>query len=277
MASKCTNCQTSPAPRRLLGVPGDVEKKNDVILCGNLQDAKQHVIFFGGDVQDFKENMDKYFNIAYKEWNLESTAQLLQSRFSESAVFVIKPSKMLLNTFSIFKNFLKFDEDGRPEFSPDFGAFVHLAKLYKSAKAIAADVTTVDSDCVPVKLVGFSKGCLVLNQLMFELTNVKEHADVKPFLDQVEAMFWLDGGHTGCKDAYITDINVLKTIKDLGKQLVVHVTPYEVKDQNRPWIGREERHFVKKLQDLKANIKEYRHFMDEPGSIENHFNVLTKV
>ena len=37
--------------QRLTAVTGDKGKQNDVIVCGSVQNAKQHVIFFGGDVQ----------------------------------------------------------------------------------------------------------------------------------------------------------------------------------------------------------------------------------
>lgn len=219
------------------------------------------------------------YNPVYSEWNLEDTAKLLQSRFKDSAVFVIKPSTMLLNTFSIFENFLQFDEDGRPEFSSDFGAILHLSKLYENAKdkAVSCDKDTVCKGDLPIKLVGFSKGCVVLNQIMFELETFKNHPEVKVFLNNLHAIYWLDGGHIGRKDAYITDNSVLKSIADLHKELVVHVSAYQIKDINRPWIGREEKVFVEKLKELKANIREYQHFMNEEGSLNNHWKVLTKV
>lgn len=224
------------------------------------------------------------YNPEYAKWDLESTAILLQSKFANSSVFVIKPSEMLLNTFSIYRNFLSFDEDGRPEFMPNYGAIVHLAELYKNAQKKASEnedsTVAADEECtdnIPIKLVGFSKGCVVINQIMFELETFKDKPGVKEFLDRVSTIFWLDGGHIGRKDAYITDTKVLKTVVDLGKELVVHVTPYQIKDLNRRWIGKEEREFVDKLQELKANVREYQHFMNEPSCIANHWKVLTKI
>lgn len=225
-------------------------------------------------------------NPAYAEWDLDSTARLLQSKFKDSAVFVIKPAEMLLNTFSIYKNFLNFDEDGRPEFSKDFGAIIHLVKLYQNAMNKVAsegdDTCKLSSEAscagsVPVRLFGFSKGCVVINQLMFELETFKSSPLVKSFLDRLVAIYWLDGGHIGRKDAYITDEEILKSITSLNKELTVHVSAYQIKDINRPWIGKEEKKFVSKLKELGANIKEYQHFMNEPGSINNHWKVLTKV
>lgn len=227
-------------------------------------------------------------NKSYVEWNLESTAQLLQSRFPDSTVFVIKPSEMLLNTFSMYKNFLSFDEDGRPDFTNDSGALVHLAKLYANVleKGQCSDANSaclaepdrhLCSDDVSIKLLAFSKGCVVLSQLMYELSNFKDNEEVQGLLDKMSAIYWLDGGHTGGVKGYITDDAILQDITNLGKDVFVLVTPYQIKCANRKWIGQEEAKFVKKLKALNAKIREFRYFMDTPGSIENHFKILTKV
>jgi hypothetical protein len=227
-----------------------------------------------------------YTNKHYAEWDLESTGQLLRSQFPDSTVFVIKPSEMLLKTFSMYKNFLGFDEDGKPEFTSDFGALLHLAQLYSSVlenegKSDVNGVCSADSNVcsydAEVKILGFSKGCVVLNQLMYELDHFKDNKDVTTFLDKVTAIYWLDGGHNGGTKAYITDDEVLENIKNIDKKLYILVTPYQIKCINRRWIGREEADCIKKLKALGANVREFRFFMDTPGSIENHFNILTKV
>ena len=212
---------------------------------------------------------------------------------------------MLLNTFSMYRNFLNFDEDRCPEFNADFGAVVHLTKLYHKAVQIVEknnlhnvplDMIEVkrEEQCdisgdqvsklvnenrpmLPVRLIGFSKGCVVLNQIMFELKTFKEDPDVKQFLENIVAIYWLDGGHTGRQNAYITDYDILGDIVSLNKELFVHVTPYQVLDPNRPWIGIEEREFVLRLTHMKGKITEKRHFMSLRPSVKNHFNVIKQV
>ncbi|WAQ94184.1 CB069-like protein [Mya arenaria] len=317
---------SSSVCRRMKNVIGDKDKRNDVVFCTNpATKPKQHIILFGGDVQDYKENMNLY-NPQYSTWDVESSAQIIHARFPDSAVFVVKPAQMLLNTFSIYKNFLNFDEDGRPEFNVDFGALIHLAKLYTNVvKQIEMSVSdggfgknsqensasgdylvkseaTVekgndDSICdrnsdisekcqlqkstadlsVPVRLMGFSKGCVVINQMVFELKAFKDDKDVRPFLDKVMAIYWLDGGHIGTNNAYITDYELLGDVVALNKELHVHVTPYQILDPNRPWIGIEETEFVQRLKNLKGNIHEFKHFMNMKPSIKNHFKVITQV
>ena len=51
MAQSRLYSEASSGCQRLLAVTGDKGKQNDVIICGSVQNAKQHVIYFGGDVQ----------------------------------------------------------------------------------------------------------------------------------------------------------------------------------------------------------------------------------
>ena len=235
------------------------------------------------------------------DWNLESTAKLILNKFPDAAVFVIKPATMFLKTFSVYKNFLSFDEDMVPEFTKNFGSLLHLHSLYKEAKIKAlqteqngchgnggddgcsattsSDMYTMDdtvlNKVVPIKLVGFSKGCVVLNQFVYELDHFKDDISLRLFVSSISEMYWLDGGHLGSSGAYVTEDEYLKSLKNLGCKILVHVTPYMIKDPRRNWIGKEVEIFIDKLKTLEANVLEYRHFMDEPGSIENHFKVLT--
>jgi len=135
--------------------------------------------------------------------------------------------------------------------------------------------TCIDSN-VKISLVGFSKGCVVLNQFLYELPLVEDNRQIKIFMSKVKAMYWLDGGHAGKQNTWVTNDEVLKTLTDYDLGVSVHVTPYQVKDIKRPWIGREQILFVSKLKQLSARINVVKHHFDEPGSIENHFNVLNQ-
>lgn len=52
------------------------------------------------------------------------------------------------------------------------------------------------------------------------------------------------------------------------------MSPYQIKDSKRPWIGAEEKMFSSKLQELNANIVRDFHFKNEKPSIINHFRVI---
>lgn len=53
MAQNVSTSSALPLCKRLLSVEGSEDKYNDVIVCGaeKLATSRQHIIFFGGDVQ----------------------------------------------------------------------------------------------------------------------------------------------------------------------------------------------------------------------------------
>ncbi|CAK1543784.1 unnamed protein product [Leptosia nina] len=130
-----------------------------------------------------------------------------------------------------------------------------------------------------LSLVGFSKGCVVLNQFIYEfhytktLTPWDKH--MCRFIERIEAMWWIDGGHAGGKNTWITSRSLLETLARLNVNVYVHVSPYQVQDEGRPWIGREEKAFSSLLNKLGAKIDRYLHTDGSaPYSLSTHFNVL---
>lgn len=128
-------------------------------------------------------------------------------------------------------------------------------------------------------LVGFSKGCVVLNQLIYEfhyaktLTPGDDH--MMRFMERIVDMYWLDGGHAGGKNTWITSRSLLETLTRLNVNVYIHVSPYQVQDEGRPWIGREEKTFTRLLKKLGAKVNRYLH--NDRGlshSLLMHFEVL---
>ncbi|XP_072929414.1 mitochondrial protein C2orf69 homolog [Epargyreus clarus] len=128
-------------------------------------------------------------------------------------------------------------------------------------------------------LVGFSKGCVVLNQFIYEfhytktLTPGDDH--MMRLIGRIESMYWLDGGHAGGKNTWITARSLLETLARLDVNIYVHVSPYQVLDEARPWIGREEKTFTSLLNQLGAKVSRYLHgCAGAPHSLLAHFHVL---
>ncbi|XP_050419240.1 mitochondrial protein C2orf69 homolog isoform X1 [Patella vulgata] len=265
---------------RLLSVVGHLGKKNDVILCGDPKKADQHVIYFGGDVQDYKENMESHRdNKRYLMWNLEDTASLISKKFPSSAIFVIRPSRMHLKTFSVYQNFVTSNDFGCPTHSSDEEALEHLCELYKNAVSASISNNSCElnaGESKPLVLMGFSKGCIVLNQILYELEKINngDIQDLKEFVKSVKDFYWLDGGHSGGKNTWVTDSSALQALAQLDTKIHVHVTPYQIKDEMRSWIGKEEKQFIKTLKKYGANVTRNFHFESEERCIENHFKVL---
>ncbi|KAH0621622.1 hypothetical protein JD844_023139 [Phrynosoma platyrhinos] len=126
---------------------------------------------------------------------------------------------------------------------------------------------------VSFTLIGFSKGCVVLNQLLHELKEAKKDKDICAFIKNIKAIYWLDGGHSGGSNTWVTYPDVLKDFAQTGISVNTHVTPYQVFDTMRAWIGKEHKRFVQILHELGVNVNSQLHFASEVPSLDNHFRV----
>lgn len=54
----------------------------------------------------------------------------------------------------------------------------------------------------------------------------------------------------------------------------VHLTPYQVQDDRRPWIRKEEKLFTEMLRRLNAPITRHLHYDNQPANLMTHFEVL---
>ncbi|XP_026152338.1 mitochondrial protein C2orf69 homolog [Mastacembelus armatus] len=297
-ASRDARCG-SPRHRlqKLLAVPGYVPSRvNDLLLlrpeadCHSASQPRKshnrHVVFFHGDIQNFHEEMALQSEGAqWLSWSLEQVAFTLGRRFPEQYIWVVRASRMYLHKFSCYHNFVDSTMFGAPEhspYSPECGAFHHLRALLGHGMERANLPNPLQphggADSIPsgfsLTLVGFSKGCVVLNQMVYELGGARTDPQMAPFIKCISAMYWLDGGHPGGRETWLTDQQVLKELADSRFSIHAHVTPYEVCDPMRAWVGREHGLFIKTLEELGACPSKKLHFEDEPPSIENHFRVI---
>ena len=73
-------------------------------------------------------------NKKWKQWNLESTAKILEKRFPNSFVWVVRPSRYHLNTFACYQNFVETNMFGVPDHrNPEYGTLKHLRALLEAA------------------------------------------------------------------------------------------------------------------------------------------------
>ena len=84
---------------------------------------------------------------------------------------------MELKTFSCYDNFVTSNEMGVPSFTSNHGALAHLKALLSNVYArLGAELGTLTPDSPDeISLVGFSKGCVVLNQIVHELPSLVSH------------------------------------------------------------------------------------------------------
>lgn len=85
--------------------------------------------------QDYVENMERHaHNKKWKQWNLESTARILEKRFPYSFVWVVRPSWYHLNTFACYQNFVDANMFGVPDHrNHEYGALYHLRALLEDS------------------------------------------------------------------------------------------------------------------------------------------------
>ncbi|XP_053089944.1 mitochondrial protein C2orf69 homolog isoform X1 [Pangasianodon hypophthalmus] len=245
-----------------------------------------HQLSFLGPLLNFHQEMALQPDASpWLSFSLERVALVLGARFPGRHVWLVRPSRLHLHKFSCYSNFVSCDLFGAPKHSPDYGAVRHLRALLGNAMkraAIAEPLPPLVGASVPAPLptgfslilVGFSKGCVVLNQMVHELASARTDPELRQFLDSTSDMYWLDGGHPGTGDTWVTDKQVLGELASSGVAVHAHVTPYEVCDPARAWVGREHRCFVKTLKELGARISQNLHFEDEPACIGNHFRVI---
>ena len=96
------------------------------------------------------------------------------------------------------------------------------------------------------------------------------------FLSSIKHMYWLDGGHSGGKNTWITSRSLLETLTRTGIRLHVHMTPYQLNDSRRPYIRREEKIFTEILSRLGATLSRHVHFEKEAPSLDIHFQVIAQ-
>lgn len=264
---------------KLLNILGFEGRTNDVVYRRQQLDGpiQSRVIYFGGDTQDYPEVMDAHRdNCRYGKWNLLNTAELLSEHFPNSEVFVIKPKRMQLKTFSCYDNFVVTNEIGAPTHVPNFHAFEHLKLLVSNATkhTTKEEQSTQNSSFLPHVLIGFSKGCVVLNQLVHELQEAQNNSDTQKFATSITDMYWLDGGHPGGSNTWITKTNILQFLAASKINIHVCVTPFQMEDERRPWIRKEEKLFTNTLRKMNANIERTLFYSDQPRSLSLHFQLL---
>ncbi|XP_052862175.1 mitochondrial protein C2orf69 homolog [Anopheles cruzii] len=159
--------------------------------------------------------------------------------------------------------------------------FLPRADFYGDPKELLWWRENLNLDTATLKLVGFSKGCVVLNQFIYEFhyykTLTPDDSTMMRLVSRISDMYWLDGGHSGGKNTWITSRSLLETLSRLSINIHAHVTPYQIQDEHRPWIRKEEKAFCDMLTRLGAAYHRSA-YMSEANStnLYTHFDVLTR-
>ncbi|RID67642.1 hypothetical protein BRARA_D02715 [Brassica rapa] len=151
--------------------------------------------------------------------------------------------------------------------------------------------------CPRTILLGFSKGGLVMNQFLSEMSSLETNsssedeeigiipASKESFLKSVSEVHYVDVG-LNSSGAYITDQNVVQRISQRlagggsSVSVFVHGTPRQWRDEQRGWIVKEKDELVRLLKSEgensggKLQVHERFYFADRVPDLQMHFEII---
>ncbi|RWS14591.1 UPF0565 protein C2orf69-like isoform X2 [Dinothrombium tinctorium] len=268
---------------RLIAMQAFDGKRNDLFYLPCKQETQKAVIYFGGDiqvqVQDYEENMVKSkANKNYIMWSLENTACTLHEKFIDHSIFIVRPSTINNETFSCYHNFVEGNKKGVPAHKYNLNCIRHLKSLMEASFQYLKEQNIIKKPYSSFILMGFSKGCVVLNQLLYSLDCLLQNKDesLLQFMNQISAIYWMDGGHSGSYNTWITDQSLIKNLTQFDIKVHIYVTPYQIRDEQRSWIGEEENTFFELLKQFNVPVKRHVLFDDRKPSLHLHFQLLNE-
>lgn len=107
-------------------------------------------------------------------------------------------------------------------------------------------------------------------------TLTPDDSSLMKLVSRLKHMYWLDGGHGGGKNTWITARSLLETLVRLGIAIHIHVTPYQVQDDHRPWLRKEEKQFTELLKKLGCDklTRLLHSHCNNMSNLFTHFEVL---
>ena len=208
----------------------------------------------------------------FTAWSYENSLDILANRFPDRIVCLCKPSLFYLNSFACYDAFVeRLDKQGTPKHAFSLQALPSLSNCLEHL----SESKQIPDGIEDISFVGFSKGSIVLNQILFEIHIASQNERIEQFISKFREFYWLDSGHNGTHGIWISDEKLLESFAKLNPKVYVGTTPYQMKSVAKPWTAKEKEKFVEGL--AKAGIKEIEdvsHFDNEPASLDNHFKIL---
>jgi hypothetical protein len=264
------------------------------ISCYSTNSTAQrpHVIlYFQGDMQNMHHVMSSHKDDDVRAYSddycLESTVNILANKLECTHVVMIEPRMVHNLIYAVYDTFVKYsDSCGNCERSNDDG------RAISSLCSIVSKVQTLlKLKDEQFSLCGFSKGGIVLNNLVQELHLMKEHRAImleyNSILAKVKQIHWIDGGNE--YQYYPCLPNDQQSIQIFAKlchrhdiSVFVHVTPYTLYCED--YVENELNDFTQEmtatLNDLnkisaKGYFKVSYYFMQsDEAQFSNHFKCL---
>ena len=209
---------------------------------------------------------------AFTAWSYENTLGILANRFPDRVICLCKPSHLYSNSFACYDALVdRTNARGDPAYTSSLKSLTSLSRCLDRLSR----EHQVPSGIEEISVVGFSKGCIVLNQILYEIHTASQDERIALFLSKCKEFYWLDSGHNGTAGIWICDRKLLESFAQLKPSVYVGVTPYQMKSVTKPWAAKEKLRFVEGLRKAGVmEIEDVEHFFDKPPSLENHFRIL---
>jgi hypothetical protein len=142
------------------------------------------------------------------------------------------------------------------------------------------DATKKINPSLELIMCAFSKGCVCLNRLCAELAacNKADLSDsLRSFIEKLKHIIWLDSGHQGNVDVWLTEPSVIQSLLALKENQIyfyVYVTPYQISEEKYEKMSaiREFNKFLQILESSPKNFK-YQCYFDR-ADLATHFSLL---
>ena len=244
------------------------------------------LVFFPGDISAGREEMKAdEESKEWIEWSTESLALLLALRFQQQIV-VVRASRMRQG-YACYDHFLTTNLNGDPldgEYKPG-NATHHLLCLLQdlACKAKVSEPQLLSS----LHLLAFSKGCVVLNQILAELGEALSPRGSR-LLEILNTLAFLDPGVNEGPCVFFTEEEALRRAAKRFKKTQVYVafSPYQLALESYDFEYEDEQPgtseelglelFQAILQEEEVPFELEHCCFDKPPSMETHFQVLKR-
>ncbi|KAK9845935.1 hypothetical protein WJX81_006425 [Elliptochloris bilobata] len=230
--------------------------------------------------------------------DVNTQAALVRQRWPGCSVAIVAPSRLEAN-FACYDHFLAACTRSGEPLGYKGRSLKACLQMWSLLRALSLpDRGDERSRWPPVRLLGFSKGCVVVNQVLAEIAYLEglsdeaaiEHLqrssrgapdvdlpDMLVFVKAIREVLLLDAG-LNCRGAYLTDP---EAAAGLGRwcrraqlRVSLHGTPRQWGCSARPWIAEEKDRCMALLAAAGVPVKQRLHFAGQEPSLLMHFRIL---
>ncbi|KAK9817136.1 hypothetical protein WJX72_010060 [[Myrmecia] bisecta] len=262
--------------------------------------AKAVVVFYPGDQLQDRSLPAEVLRLQ----DPHNQARIMAKKFPGATIYVVMPSRLEAGC-ACFDHFLnKTTQTGEP-LGYQGSSFKACSQLWSLLKHAGSWKEGANQPII--HLVGFSKGGVVLNQVLSELacfadlaaaggspssaqqapqgaspavsatTEAQLPQPMSAFLQAIAQLHFLDVG-LNSRGAYMTDARVIaslgRQVQQPRLQIFLHGTPRQWDDARRPWIPQEKNMFVRLLDSSGVLVVEHKYFKGQEPSLLMHFEVI---